>query len=160
MVKHLAEKPQDKSHSYAVPEPARPNCAAVVLEVRASLQMPLGDEILWIPLGDGHTGPDFRNEQTDVVIDSKTWTDVARSCNKNGVTSQQVGDKRGVEVDDRWQRIEWSLRERTLRAGARSRRRSPGHAANKLHEELRQLEVVNRIKNGQRANLPFRRIIT
>ena len=93
------------------------------------------------------------------MIDPKIGTDITGRGDKNGITGQEVRDQRSVEIDDRRQRVEWTLRQRALGAGTRSRRGFAGHAADELHEEFWKLQVVNRIKNGQGTEFLLRWIV-
>src|SRR5580692_10854102 len=145
MVKHLTEKRQDKSHGDTIAKPARRDDPTMVLKVDAPLKVPFGDEVPWIAFCHRHPGPDFRDKQTDVMIDPEMGTNIAGCGDENGVTREQVRDKRGVEVDDWGQGIERPFRERTFRTGAGRGRGFTGYAADELHEEFGQFKVVNRI---------------
>ena len=69
------------------------------------------------------------------------------------------GNQRVVEIDNRRQRVKRSLGQSAFRTGAGGRRRFAGHAANKLHEQLRQFEIMNGVEHRQRTNGGLGRVI-
>src|ERR1700750_2052499 len=136
MVKHLAEKRQDKSHSNTVTQPARWDRGALVLNVDASFEVSFRNQVSWITFGDRHAGPDFRDQQTDIVVDSEMRADITSGGHENGVTRQKVGYQGSVEIDDRWQGVERPFRERAFRASSRRGRGLTSYAADKFHKKL------------------------
>ena len=75
------------------------------------------------------------------------------------VTGQHEGQEGGVEVEDCREGVERGLRQCTLRTGARRRGALAGHGRDELHEQLRQLHVVQRVVGAQGRDLVLGRVV-
>jgi len=106
-----------------------------------------------------HPAPEFRNQQADIVIDAALRADVAGRRNKRLILGNDIGDKGGIQIGDREQRVERSFGERTFTASAGGRRALAGHAGDELHECFGQGQVVNRIENREVSDRTVWRII-
>ena len=68
MIEHAAKKRVDEPRVDAPAEPARENFFAAVLEVLALVEKAVGDEKFRVAFLGGQAAPDFRHDQTHVVI--------------------------------------------------------------------------------------------
>ena len=152
MVEDAAEEGVHEALSDPVPEAAGEHGRAVVGEVHALFQIAAGDEKLRAAFLDAHAAPEFGHEQADVVIHAHLRPDAAGGRDEHAVAGEQIRDERVVQIDDRRQGVERAFGQRAFGAGARGRGRFAGHAADELHEQLGQFEVMNRVEHGQRGN--------
>ena len=144
IIEDAPEKRADKTGRHAVAQPAGQHFLAVELKVLAFFKVAVFNQKCRLPFRRRHAAPDFRDQQADVVIDPHFRPDVARRGNEGVVTGQGVGNQRGVQVNDRRQRVERAFGQRAFRTGAGGGGRFAGHAGNEFHEQLRQFHVMNR----------------
>ena len=103
------------------------------------------DQKFRVPLRRRHPAKHLRHDQTHVMVHAEFWPDISRRGHIPVMTRQQERDQRIIQVDDRRQGVEGSFCQRSLRTCACRRRRLAGHAANELHEQLRQFHVMDRV---------------
>ena len=125
----------------------------------AFFQKPVGDEKFRIALLGGEPAPDFRHDQTHVVIHAQLRPDVAGGGDERVVAGEDERHERVVQVNDRRQRVERAFGQRAFGTRAGGGRRFAGHAANHFHEQFRQLHEMNRVVARERADAFFRRIV-
>src|SRR4051812_1357188 len=77
MIEHAAEITARKARGNPVPKTAHQNCFARVLKIFAFFQVSISDEKIGPAFHGGHAAPNFRNQQTDIVIYPNLGTDVS-----------------------------------------------------------------------------------
>ena len=105
----------------AVSETAGVDGAAVFFKVIDLFEEAIFDEEFRIALVDIHAGPDFGNEQGDVVLEAILSPDVAGGAGIAGVVGEDITHQRRVEVMDGKEGIEWAFREGSLAASSGGR---------------------------------------
>src|SRR4051794_23229721 len=96
----------NKTSINAITEAAGLNLFPLVLEVFTFFQIMVGYQEFRSAFFGGHAAPNFRHEQTDVMIDAHFWADVTGSGDETVVPSQNPGDQRVVQIDNGRQRVE------------------------------------------------------
>ena len=156
MREHAAEVAVDEARGDPVAEAAGEDRRAAMLEVGKALEAALRDQVCRSALVGAHAREHLGHQQADVVIDAQLRADVAGAGHPAVVPGEHERYERGVEVDDRRQRVERTLGQRALGARAGRRRRFAGHRADELHEELGQFHVVQRVEHAQRTHARLR----
>src|ERR1017187_2212130 len=145
MVEYAAKESMNESLGDAVAQSRRKDSLAVELQVLAFFEMALFDQEPRIALLRRHAAPDFGHQQAYVVVHSRLRSHITGGSHETVEAGQHPGDQCAVEVNDRRQRIEWAFGQCPLGTGAGGGGRLSRHAANELHEQLGQLEIMDRI---------------
>lgn len=77
VVEDTTEEPPDEPLVDAVPQPVRRDRLSLVLDVLDRFEQLVTDEPGGIPFFGGHPRPDFRHQQTDVVVEAIARSDMA-----------------------------------------------------------------------------------
>src|SRR5712671_4274858 len=88
MVEHAPKETKHEPHRDAITETAGKYLLAAMLEVPASLKVTLLNQKLRVALFHAHPAPDFRDEKTDIVIDSDMRTNISGGRDENMVPRQ------------------------------------------------------------------------
>src|SRR5688572_28435655 len=119
VVKHSAEENHDELRGDAITETARQGGLSFVIEVGKFFEVAVLDEELRNAFLRGHAGPDFRHDQTYVVINTHPGADVTSGGDESVVAVQQIRDQGVVQIIDGWKRVERAFREGAFGSGAR-----------------------------------------
>mmetsp|Transcript_12570 Transcript_12570/g.25404 ORF Transcript_12570/g.25404 Transcript_12570/m.25404 type:complete len:714 (-) Transcript_12570:1281-3422(-) len=155
LVEDLGGTVEDPAHEVvnearrdAVAQTARGHHLAANFEVLHALQVTLLDEEGRVPLLFAHAAPELGHEEADVVVHPAA-ADEARRAREAAVAREDPAHERRVQVRHVSQGVEGPLRQGAFGARAGGGGRLPGDARDEVHEELRQLLVVQGVVDGE-----------
>lgn len=126
VVENLAQETMHEMFGDTIAQPTGQHLPAIVLEVLQRFQIAMLDQESGLPVLDAQARPDFRNQQTDIVIHAHVWADKACGTGKPRIAGKNKGNQCVVQISRRPQRVEWPLGQCPFTAGARRGGRLPG----------------------------------
>ena len=90
--------------------------AAIEREIGDLLEKAVFDQELRVALVHAHAAPDLGHQHADVVIHAEVRTDVAGRRREPGVSGEDGGDQRVVQIHDRPKGVERTFGERAFAA--------------------------------------------
>ena len=110
VVENTGKESPHESLCDAPAQTTRREDAALELNIGDALQAAMLDEVCGKPFGRRHARPHLGNEQAHIVVHPHLGSDVAGGSKKNRLPREEVRYERGVEIDDRRERIERPFR--------------------------------------------------
>mmetsp|Transcript_46858 Transcript_46858/g.73340 ORF Transcript_46858/g.73340 Transcript_46858/m.73340 type:complete len:375 (-) Transcript_46858:2963-4087(-) len=159
---HATHEVLDEVFSDAVSNGGSRDSLTVDFHVLHLLQVAILNQVLRAALLGSHPAPDLWDQEGEVVVNLLVRADNSSRRNEDIVVPEGDRHEGVVQIVDLVQHVEWTLRQGSLGACSRGGWGLSSHRGSELHEELRELEEVQRVVHGQGwdASIRIWRIVT